>query len=362
MNINDLVWSMWDDPWQLASHWGYVALLLLNEKPEGRQALQDMAKLSVFVSTRDYPDHWKHLSLKHIAVPMRLWLLSSITSKHALPFLTQEIFNFHTLADVDEALYGVVSRRQNMDAMTPREIEENLIQAYTMPAEDIVLAQAFCKQLLEEAATGRPIAGSFVMTRVPFPLLDKHLEYSEMRLTFLPTGILATLVNGKRFHPFYWHARMENTRIPFAHGAEPDLALDLVMCGIWRDACVVRHRFVEERTYKTYAPNRNKKIAKRVYLPRQVVEVAWAGEREQSEIIRSAHVVRGHYRHLPTNWKRSEASEEKAREYGYPLPPEGFTFVEPHTRGTQDAKPDYRLVKCRGLLTVATAMGALRHD
>lgn len=371
-NLGALVDSYWEDPAELARMLGSLSNFIMAGVDPGDQVDQ-MALLSALVTAREWKERWHGLNLKHIPAQLRLWVLSKLTFPGAKPYLTQEVLNFVTLADKPGRVLGLRTRvfelnphaayeatAQGIKLMNSSEIRNKIITAYSLDEREVKLAISFRDQLLEEARPfeKKVFTGTLVMDKIPLAHLDEHLDYDYLRLVIVPTGIFCTPVkdDGYCYNPFFWTAA-GRTHIPFLNSAQVDLSLDVLMAGIWRDACVVQKRFIQDRVYKDPRPRSGKKSGT-VILPRVIREVAWADERERTGITHAAHTVRPHYRELPPTWNTSERAAEKAGEFGWPTPPEGFTFIPPHIRGRGEAAiPDYRKVVCRGLLTVFTAIG-----
>ena len=61
----------------------------------------------------------------------------------------------------------------------------------------------------------------------------------------------------------------------------------------------------------------------------------------QVRVSLSPHIVSGHFRKLPENWKVSEQAKQHAEEFGLTLA-DGYTFVRPHKRGEIQQMRTYR--------------------
>lgn len=363
--------NYWRNPVLFTSHLGWLANHITSSRlgvgldPDLELKINAMAHMAIMVQDKDWADSWRNpitrqnIDLKGIPTRSRLFVLSRLAYAPALHYLTQETFNFLNLADVPNAELGARSKRYTESVQSVEQMRERITNVFSVPGDEIRLTRAFVKQLYEDAEphAKQVYTGNFVMDRVPLKRLDDEIDYDSMRLVIVPTGIFCTLVKWGFYSPFFWTASAHH-RMPFCHDAYSDLALDILMAGIWRDACVVKRKFAEERTRGHYKPNHNKRISKRVILPRVVHECAWADERERTGITHSAHTVKATYRELHEGWNQGEGADLRAADYGYPAPPEGFTFVKPHKRGAGEAAPvDFKKVVCRGLLTVSTALG-----
>lgn len=374
IDLGKMVDHYWQEPQELAGHLGEMAENIMY----GRNAyttIDHMAVLSALVTARDWKPRWHGLDLKHIPAPVRLWVLSRLTFDGARPYLNQEVFNFLALADHPEPVLGLRSlqfaidgnKKGEIDGRLPlfeilnntRELRARILSAYSLSLTEAKLAMAFRNQLVQEARPyeKKVFTGALIMDRIPFEHLDRHMEYDTLRLVIVPTGIFCSPIKDNCYMPFFWTAAGD-THMPFLSSAQIDMSLDVLMAGIWRDACVVQKKFIEERVNKDPRPRSGKKSGV-VVLPRQIREVAWADERERTGITHAMHKVRGHYRELPEGWHTSDTARALAEAKFFPPPPEGFTFVSPHTRGHGDEaeRVDVRKVVCQGLRTVAIALG-----
>jgi hypothetical protein len=83
-----------------------------------------------------------------------------------------------------------------------------------------------------------------------------------------------------------------------------------------------------------------------VYLPK--TRVVYTGEKKTPQgtptgITHRSHQVIGFLRQLPTGWKPSDAARATAIQHGFTLPESGFTFVRPHSRGTEEKGIVYKI-------------------
>jgi hypothetical protein len=64
---------------------------------------------------------------------------------------------------------------------------------------------------------------------------------------------------------------------------------------------------------------------------------------EPTGITHRSHQVTGFLRQLPPGWKPSDDARKTAVHHGFILPEGGFTFVRPHSRGTEEKKVVYKI-------------------
>lgn len=276
----------------------------------------------------------------------------------ATPHLTQATFDFLTLRDGGDYKLD--------DALVATSFELTAESYLFADEEDVRLCMAFRQQMVQEAEPLRHniCRGAYVLLREPLPRLDQLLIYDYLRLVLTPAGIgVAVVWEGDRWYiPFWWSPDSDINTSQVWVPPRLRFALDVLLAAIWRDACIVQQKTFTERRdvgkgYK--AKSKPKHQSDTIRLPRVVYKSSWGptSDREVIErIARRAHAVRGHYRALEDR-TASEMAVEAALEYGYPEPPEGYTFVRPHTRGTGEAMPAVRRVICKGLQVAKTVLG-----
>lgn len=127
---------------------------------------------------------------------------------------------------------------------------------------------------------------------------------------------------------------------------------------LWRYPGIIQRMF-QERSRSIYKPaSKKRKLAgKKLILPRIIKQCAWGHDAERERITHAEHEVRAFYRQLPAGQQGSKAAGDMAAEFGYPKPPEGFTFVRPHTRGSGDGwSVETTEVVCLGLQVAHLAL------
>lgn len=273
---------------------------------------------------------WRGLWLGNITGDARLLVISTLCPGP----LTQEVLNFLTLTDTTDANYQVVKAYDPAGLYETQNHRTATLNEYHIGEESRSLANAFVSQMVAEAAPyrERPVLGCFVMDRVPLERLDSLIQYDILRLSIHPQGIFGSLVKGGNFLTFWWSPEVSTT---WSLGAKHAWAVNTMMACIWRDACVVRHQMFQQRSRSPYKPaaKKQKRVNKKLILPRTIKKCAWSQDAERQRITHTEHSVRAFYRQLPTGHQASREAEETAAEFGYPLPPVGFTFVRPHIRG-----------------------------
>ena len=298
---------------------------------------------------------WRGLWLGNIEEDARLLVISTLCPGP----LTQEVLNFLTLVDVPEARYQMVKAYDPSESYTTQSYKTATLDEFQIDEESRNLATAFVNQMIDEAAPHQehPVLGHFVMDRVPLERLDSLIKYDTLRLAISPQGIFGSLVEGANFLTFWWSPETSTT---WSLGAKHAWAINTMMACIWRDACVVRYKMFQQRSRSGYKPaaKKHKRVDKKLILPRSISKCAWSQDAERQRITHAKHSVRAFYRQLPSGYQASDEAEETAAEFGYPLPPSGFTFVRPHVRGNGDGGEEVAAtpVVCLGLQVAHLAL------
>lgn len=298
-------------------------------------------------------------NLSHIEEQYRLAVVGLL---HHASWLSEEQFNFLTAGD----RFGVIRPDKYTDHFRLRgettlaEFGDHIIQQFKANPEHKRLAIAFAKQMVDEAQPHRQrcIVGQFDMDRIPLERLDNLFTYHSLRMVIDSRGIAASLVgsnsSGVYYAPFVWTPEYFSG---WSLGGEESWALQVMMSCIWRDACVVKHKFYEQRAGAGHRNNKKQRRQSKLVLPRQIAVCSWAADSERQRIVGSQS-VRAHYRELPDGWNASQSAIDFALLYGYPAPPDGWTFVQPHQRGDDAVSQDQSTkVVCTGLRVAKVALG-----
>lgn len=322
------------------------------------------------------------VDVSHIRPDHRIYGLVKLTGMHGWR-LSQTEFDFLTLRDL--AWEGVRVRTSAYEVVDPLmgETSDEIVTAAEalvgMTPEDSALAYAFTDKLLAEAAEAgnRPTIGMFHLDRVPLAYLDERLNYESIRLVIKPEMIYATFcAPGGVAIPAIWGPEDTSS---WMYGDVLGHAISILLAGIWRDACVVKEKWLErDRPLQRKGSTKKygREYGKRVYLPRTIYRARWGQKHERDRIARRRHDVDGFYRPLKMprpqtedEVERSHAAIERAELWGDTPPPTGYTYVAPHGRGrseeqTQQDKADgprQRKIICRGLSTVSTIFNQLKR-
>lgn len=311
---------------------------------------------------------WRNWDLTHIQPKHRIYVVAALCDSG----IDQAGLNFLTGADLG-ATYGVdqtdrLARVTELGGtLAINELNERVRSMYIVDGESQRLADGLARQMIEEAAPhrGQAVLGAFDMERTPLQYIDSLITYESLRMMITPRGIAASFIEQKGGEvyalPFWWTP--ENHTCWLLGGKEA-FAVHVLMACIWRDACIVRHRTFHARSRAPYQDRGRKRQRKKLILPRTIFHCEWSLPEERERIIRSRHSVRAFFRTLPEGQKASDAALDHARQYGYPLPPEGFTFVRPHQRGSGaqgDMPQPITPVVCTGLQTAAIALNWQPH-
>lgn len=228
------------------------------------------------------------------------------------------------------------------------------------------LAMAFCRQMVAEAeAAGRPpLIGQFVMKPPDYLPILRNMGTEHIRLIIRPTGIWCSYITpAGEFGAVWWSPRREGAitlpgRIVWA--------TRVFLACLWRDATVVKDKGVfrvkdpgsrRDRATVGDKPPRERVVS----LPRSVRTMEWSDEEFDTYYDgqgRAAHNIRAHYRKLPETWRASGDAAQMAEQFGYPPPPDGYTFVRAYSVGNAPAAPPPRVV-ARGLQVAGVALAKL---
>lgn len=302
---------------------------------------------------------WRGLWIGHLPANTRLQIVSTLAAGG--DNLSQETLNFLTLTDTPAAKYQMIKAYDPPpDSLDKDEYQQATLDEYQIGQESRDLAAAFVKQMVAEAEPQRRqiILGHFVMERTPLSYLDSLIDYDTLRLVTSPAGIFGSLVKATNYLTFFWAPEITTT---WSLGAKPAWAINTMLACIWRDACIIKHKMMSERQRGAIRRAAKKTTRNpRLILPRIIHHCAWGSDAERERLTRSAHSVRAFYRQLPSDQQASDSAIVTANEYGYPEPPPGFTFVQPHTRGdhSPEATPATPII-CLGLRVANLALDIL---
>lgn len=317
----------------------------------------EMQKMAIHLWGETRRKSWRGWWLGNIPADTRLLVVSTLCHGN----VTQEVLNFLTLADVPAAKYQMIKAYDPTADYNSQSYQAATLDEFYIEEAAKNLASAFGRQMVEEAAPDRSriVLGNFVMERVPLDYLDALIRYDTVRLSIAPTGICGSLVNEANYLTFWWSPEGTTT---WSLGAKHAWAVNTMLACIWRDACVVKYQMFQERSRSIYKPRRGKKqklATQKLILPRLIKRGVWGRDAERERITHAEHGVRAFYRQLPADQQSSQAARNMAAKFGYPWPPQGFTFVRPHTRGSGDGGEAVEAmpVVCLGLQVAHLALG-----
>ena len=153
-----------------------------------------------------------------------------------------------------------------------------------------------------------------------------------------------------------WKADHKFTVTPDGLDTSVQAFLVLLCASIVRDFWILENR-TRQRTYQTrtektrerQGTGKDRKLVVRkdyVFLPRFQYDLSAYQDKPRTvshaaRVTLSPHLVSGHLRNLPEDWKPSEDAKAAAEEFGISLG-EGQTFVRPHKRGEIEQLRTYR--------------------
>lgn len=233
-----------------------------------------------------------------------------------------------------------------------------------LPTKDqMKLAYAFMDQMKQEAIQAQrpPVVGHYVLMPPHFHTLS--VDFDHILLALQPDGIWFALVRPNSVSYGFWCVDYDNITLHFSEIMAWEMRI--FMAAIWRDACIVQERMWSRQNKWHWGQGKGERMPKekRLLLPRSIVRAKWGTEEDQSTISHQVdgRNVRGHYRQLPDDHQPSEKAIQNAERFGYPPPPEGFTFVQPYTWGIGGDGEIERVV-CRGLQTAAIALSRIGEE
>lgn len=364
--ISSNIQDYWENPWLAVEVYKKANTVLQNGEIHSRY-LTEMTQTfgRVLVQAEHHAPwntkrSWKSLDIKAFYPIPPLMGLISIGFPKTYRFIDQETFNFLNFADQPHSAKGVKNYLQDRPVHNNWDDEVSAIaNEMGITEEELGLANAFRKQMIEEASPfhHQVVKGSYIMQRTPLAQVDACIEYRALRLHFTGEGFFISFDNGDLVSTPFWWSPVEHTF--WMLGFRCATVLDMMCSCIWRDACILKTKLYYERTRGEYKPKRDKHMARKLVLPRHVSEVLWGEEEADRDtgITHRPHLVKGFYRTLPEGWKRSQEAVDKAEAYGYPAPPEGWTFVSPHQRGKGEVDGTVKEVICKGLNVAQLILG-----
>jgi hypothetical protein len=232
------------------------------------------------------------------------------------------------------------------------------------PGGDKATAMRIAYALIEDAERNAvySVSGAFVV-ELPngYPL--RAWNVAALRVWADQDGLWVAMVgnDGKTGISFRWQPRQMIRQFCVAEQATG--LLHATLAALWRDMQVAGEEALPQAGQPRSAGSASNPAPqgpKRITLPRRRRSSVLSGRRQwgndqDREIIRAAHTVRGHLRHLASGWEASQGAERAASLHGLVLP-DGFTFVRPHTRGQGSAPYRETVVAARGLNTVMTLL------
>jgi hypothetical protein len=213
-----------------------------------------------------------------------------------------------------------------------------------MSDDEFDVAVAFYEQqLVKPVQAPIQFTGEATIKRTGIKMLDtlpKH--YDEIRLVVMPDGIYGSMVFDSGVVPFFWSQRGDTLRLGF--GQRYGLAFALYFSGLWQDLHTeptVIERIISKKKQKgalqaSKSASRGNTPHGTIYLPKRIYNIQYADDNlNQWQASNRARAIRAHYRRLQNGHTMSTRAHDLCNDYGFPIPPQGFTFVSPsHTEAT----------------------------
>lgn len=261
---------------------------------------------------------------------------------------------------IGDNLAWLIGKRQSRSAVdVPDELK--------IERHAVELAHAFTSKMISEAKVCNrpPLVGKFIMNPPQVLGVLHQLGFEHLRLIIKSDGIWCTAVyeDGK-ITPGYWSpSNGDNLAVTF--GLKATWAFRVFLSCLWRDATVTRtHSFRVKRIGRN-KPRQTHKKQRVIVLPRTVRTMEW-GDQEfgayySGEMHRAGYTVQEQYRRLPAGHMASDSALQNACDYGYPEPPDGFTFVKRYSVGDGGDDDDVipRIVS-RGLKVAAVTLSRIK--
>jgi hypothetical protein len=239
-------------------------------------------------------------------------------------------------------------------------------EVLSITQEAIELAYAFYTTMIGKAqvdSDGRPpIMGEFYMKQTGVDLVDE-LGLLELRLSVNASGIwISTIFPSQEFCPSWWSPKWDNLTASF--GQRYGWVFRTLMGCLWYDLRVPRYRaFTMREKRRAYGVGGNPKVDDpALVLPRTLRELTWddgLAHAFPKQGKRDGYSVRAHYRRLQEGQRASDKAVENAEMYGFPEPPDRYTFIQPYTVGEIHEKRPHRRIVAKGLQAAKVALSAI---
>lgn len=236
------------------------------------------------------------------------------------------------------------------------------------PEIDAQHAHAVAASLIREAETRRAYVavGQFVLD------LPDHLPWHTTPIRAFAIQaqadglwVAGLTARGERTASWWWSPQMRDGFDLRQHTMQANPLAHVTLAAFWHDLVVGGDQVIlNEATVRPAQSDNNQtrrdgaRRGPEVTLPRRTSHIHLSGRRQWSSdadrelITRRSHGVRGHLRHLPEGWQRHDQVEDTALAWGFVVP-DGYTFVQPHTRGGHDHDPQPVVARARGLQTLS---------
>lgn len=330
-----LAWLLWEN-----AGLKHLGLDLTDPKRFGLTSLDTAYTLDKLGILRNNTyTSWQGLDLRHIIESKddtRFHVLAALAPGY--DYLDQDILDFITCADISPAYLGNFSPNPT----------DNFNELFIFhDREDYDLAKAFATQMLKEAGESKniPPLGAYVLNHMPFEIIDENITYTQLRIVFVENGIFVSIVyktdKGALYTPFFWNQNGINTSSVWLT-PKLDFGFDILLTCLWHDAKIVRQIFTERKDKGKGAAHNSRENSKprsgrKLILPKKIYISDWkSGLDSVPERIRATfklHQVKHSYRYVGEHFP-DQAAVERAQKFRKPLPPRGYTFVSPHSRGS----------------------------
>lgn len=232
-----------------------------------------------------------------------------------------------------------------------------------LDTESLRLASRFYDGLIAkiDAISRPPLMGNFVLNIPPVlaPLLPDALRDGHFRIVLKMGYLYASLIttNGQCI-PFFWSPH-EGDNIGSLWLPYLNLPLRVFSAAIYLDAVQVEDVFRREGEAVHYSGKRvgnTRKGRARINLPRRIYHAEWNARRiTGNDDFVPRKSPRAHYKRLRDGTRRSARAERNAQAWGFPEPPDGYTFACPSGLPPEQIPQ----IVSSGLNVAATALGGL---
>jgi hypothetical protein len=251
----------------------------------------------------------------------------------------------------DRSLANSLASDEDAKPETPDALRTNL--------DALNLANAFYNQMLNRTSGVPHLIGEYRMTKTSIDLVD-DLQVKEFRFVITVAGMwLSTVFPDDTFAPAWWGPGGDTFQINY--GLRYAWIFRTFCACLWHDLhAEAEYNFRVKKDREQRSAGKSRPGEKVIRLPKSVRKLDWEEglTRSWNAGNRRDYSVRAHYRHLHEGWQPSQEAVDRALTYGFPEPPDGYTFVSPYDVGEESFVRPPRIV-AKGLRAAQVALARL---